>query len=83
MAQFENRDKLKKYLVENEIGAKVHYPIPLHLQEASKSLGYALGDFPASEIYGQKILTLPAHQFIKGEQIEFMLEKISSFYDSQ
>ena len=81
MAQFERRDELLKYLTENEIEAKIHYPVPLHLQEAAKELGYKSGDFPISETYSQKILTVPAHQFISREQIEFMLQQIHSFYD--
>lgn len=81
MAQFKRRDELIKYLLENEIEAKIHYPVPLHLQEAAKELGYKPGDFPISETYSLEILTIPAHQFITREQIEFMLQKIHSFYD--
>jgi dTDP-3-amino-2,3,6-trideoxy-4-keto-D-glucose/dTDP-3-amino-3,4,6-trideoxy-alpha-D-glucose/dTDP-2,6-dideoxy-D-kanosamine transaminase len=80
MAQFERRDELLNYLIDKEIEAKVHYPVPLHLQEAAKDLGYKQGDFPVSEAYCEKILTLPTHQFISNEQIEFMLEQIAKFY---
>lgn len=80
MAKFNNRDELLKYLVENGIEAKVHYPVPLHLQEAAKNLGYKEGDFPFAESYSKEILTLPAHQFITAEQISYTLNKIREFY---
>jgi aminotransferase EvaB len=44
-----NRDKLQKYLIKNNIDAKVHYPIPVHLQKAAKYLKYKKGDFPIAE----------------------------------
>ena len=80
MARVERRDELMRYLIENGIEAKIHYPVPLHLQEAAKDLNYKPGDFPVSETYGNEILTLPAHQFITIEQIEFMLDHIKEFY---
>jgi len=80
MARFEKRDELKKYLLENDIDVKIHYPIPLHLQEAAKNLGYKLGDFPVSETYGQEILTLPAHQFISTDLLEYTIFIIKKFY---
>ena len=81
MARFERRDELKKYLIENGIEAKIHYPVPLHLQEAAKGLGYKPGDFPVSETYGQEILTLPAHQFISIELLEYTISVIKKFYN--
>ena len=80
MARFEKRDELLNYLIGRGIEVKIHYPIPLHLQEAAKGLGYKRGDFPVSESYCEEILTLPAHQFITTEQIEFMLDQIHNFY---
>lgn len=80
MAQFERRDELLKYLIENGIEAKIHYPVPLHLQEAAEGLGYKPGDFPVSETYGHEILTLPAHQFISSDQLEYILKRIHEFY---
>ncbi|HPZ75261.1 MAG TPA: DegT/DnrJ/EryC1/StrS family aminotransferase, partial [Candidatus Pacearchaeota archaeon] len=45
VVQTENRDKLQNYLNENGIGTQIHYPIPPHLSEAYKYLGYKKGDF--------------------------------------
>ena len=80
MARFERRDELKKYLIENGIEAKIHYPVPLHLQKAAKDLGYKPGDFPMSETYGQEIITLPAHQFIDIDLLEYTISAIKKFY---
>jgi dTDP-4-amino-4,6-dideoxygalactose transaminase len=80
MACFERRDELLRFLIDRGIEAKVHYPIPLHLQKASAALGYKRGDFPVAEHQADHLITLPAHQFIKSEQIDYMLETIREFY---
>lgn len=80
MVQAKDRDKLLAYLESNGIEAKVHYPIPLHLQRCSAHLGYKAGDFPVTEALAQSIITLPAHQHLKEEQIDYMIAKIREFY---
>jgi dTDP-4-amino-4,6-dideoxygalactose transaminase len=80
MIKCESRDDLLQYLVANGVEAKIHYPIPLHLQKAAESLGYKMGDFPASEDYAQKIITLPAHQYLSSDQVEYVIEAIGNFY---
>jgi dTDP-4-amino-4,6-dideoxygalactose transaminase len=57
--QVANREKLQKHLGEAGIGTGIHYPIPLHLQSAYKSLGYREGDFPVSEKTAAHMLSLP------------------------
>jgi dTDP-4-amino-4,6-dideoxygalactose transaminase len=57
--QVQNREQLQKYLGELGIGTGIHYPIPLHLQNAYKSLGYREGDFPVAEKAASQILSLP------------------------
>ena len=47
--QVEEREKLIKYLADNGVGTAIHYPIPIHLQKASKFLGYKKNDFPIAE----------------------------------
>ena len=56
----ERRDDLLQHLINQGIEAKVHYPIPMHLQDAAKSLGYTAGDFPVTEIDAECVITLPA-----------------------
>ncbi len=80
--QVEQRDALLKHLNDAGIEAKVHYPIPLHLQNCCKNLGYKLGDFPVAEAQAKKIITLPAHQHLSRKQIDFTINKIKEFYQS-
>lgn len=82
MLLVERRDELYKYLLDHEIDAKIHYPIPLHLQKASEKLGYQRGDFPVAEKQAETIISLPIHQHLKDEEIDFMTEKVKSFYQS-
>jgi len=77
-----NRDGLLKHLLDNGIDAKIHYPIPLHLQAAAKYLGYKAGDFPVCEEHCRDIITLPVHQHLTEEQVAYMLEQVHSFYRS-
>ena len=51
-----------------------------HLQEAAKALGYKKGSFPVAEMQADKLITLPTHQFVNDDQIDFMIENISKFY---
>jgi dTDP-4-amino-4,6-dideoxygalactose transaminase len=80
MPRFKKRDALMKYLIKRGIEAKIHYPVPLHLQKASECLGYKHGDFPVAEIYSKEIMTLPAHQYITKDQIDYTLKTIKTFY---
>ena len=66
------RNKLLPFLRENGIEACIHYPIPLHLQQAAASLGYKKGDFPVAENQADEVITLPAHQHIEPEQLNFI-----------
>ncbi len=74
------RDKLKKYLIKNNIDAKVHYPIPIHLQKAAKFLKYKKGDFPVAEKLANTSLSLPVHEFIKKNHIKHVVNTIEKFY---
>lgn len=78
--QTKERDKLLDHLVKNGIEAKIHYPIPLHLQNAAKYLGYKEGDFPVHESQCRSIITLPVHQHLKDEEINYVTEKVKGFY---
>ena len=75
-----DRDNLLNYLIENDIEAKIHYPIPLHLQKCSAYLGYKKGDFPISEDQANSIITLPVHQHLESEHVEYMINTITNFY---
>ncbi len=77
-----NRNRLQKYLISNGIDAKIHYPIPMHLQPAAKYLKYKKGDFPKTEETCNSVLSLPVHEFITKKQMDFVINKIKKFYKS-
>lgn len=78
--QCENRDELQNFLIKAGIDAKVHYPIPMHLQPAAAEYGYKLGDFPVCERMANHTLSLPVHEFIKENELEYVVTKIKEFY---
>ena len=77
--QAEGRDELKMYLDEKGIPSMVYYPKALHLQDAYKSLGCKLGDFPIAERLTQNVLSLPMHTELDDEQMEYIVEAIKNF----
>nr|WP_321487503.1 DegT/DnrJ/EryC1/StrS family aminotransferase [uncultured Draconibacterium sp.] len=77
--QAEGRDELKMYLDAKGIPSMVYYPKALHLQDAYKSLGYKLGDFPIAERLTQNVLSLPMHTELDTEQMEYIVEAIKNF----
>jgi len=65
----ENRDQIIKGLTEKGIGCRIHYPVPVHLQEAYRSLGYGRGSFPVTELCAVQFLSLPMYPELSREQI--------------
>jgi dTDP-4-amino-4,6-dideoxygalactose transaminase len=80
MVQARDRDRLLAYLLDHGVEAKIHYPIPIHLQKAARRLGYAPGDFPVCERQAASILTLPVHQHLREDQLLFMVDTVQAFY---
>lgn len=76
-----DRDNLLSYLLDKGVDAKVHYPIPLHLQRCSAHLGYGEGDFPVTEQQAKSIITFPVHQHLEESQVEYMIDCVRSFYE--
>ena len=66
----EKREKLYSRLKENGISAAVHYPLPLHLQEAYRYLGWKKGDFPISEACSERLLSLPMFPELTTDEIK-------------
>ena len=77
----QKRDDLQRYLSENGINTGLHYPIPIHLQNAYKNLNLPNGDYPITEKVAQEILSLPMFPNLTVEQIEYVSEKVKNFYD--
>ncbi|PIQ89607.1 MAG: transcriptional regulator [Candidatus Omnitrophica bacterium CG11_big_fil_rev_8_21_14_0_20_42_13] len=74
------RNSLKEFLERSGIHTAVHYPIPLHLQQAYKYLGYKKGDFPKSEQASEQVLSLPLYPEMSQEQVMVVSDKIAEFY---
>jgi dTDP-4-amino-4,6-dideoxygalactose transaminase len=80
MLRVERRDELLAYLIDNGVEAKVHYPIPVHLQPAAADLGYKVGDFPVAEDDGRRLISLPAHQHLTRDEIDYAIATVRRFY---
>lgn len=63
-----DREALMAFLKDEGIGTGIHYPIPLHMQKAYDSLGYAPGDFPVCERVSAEIVSLPMFPQLTTEQ---------------
>jgi dTDP-4-amino-4,6-dideoxygalactose transaminase len=65
-----DRDELMRRLTEAGIGCGIHYPVPVHLQEAYRGLGYSVGDLPVAERSALQFVSLPMYPELTPEQIE-------------
>lgn len=73
------RDALEKYLNENGIGTNKHYPIPMHLQECYKDLGYKEGDFSIAEEISATELSIPMYYGMTDEEVDYVIGMINNF----
>ncbi len=71
------RDEVLRHLQERGIGCGVHYPVPVHLQQAYSHLGYGRGSFPVSEAIANEFLSLPMYPELSNEQIDYVIETIT------
>ena len=60
--------------------AAIHYPTPLHLQAPGRALGYGPGDFPVCERQAERMLTLPCHEYLTTQEIDYMVACVRGFY---
>ena len=74
------RDDFRGYLAEAGIGTEVYYPVPFHLQECFRHLGYKKGDFPESEAAAEKVLALPIYPELFPEMQEYVVEKTVRYF---
>lgn len=75
----ERRDEFQKYLNDNGIGTTIHYPIPMHMQEAYKELAISEGSLPLAEKISAEVISLPMWYGMEDEEINYVIEKINSW----
>jgi dTDP-4-amino-4,6-dideoxygalactose transaminase len=76
VVEVEDRSRVQAELHERGISTGIHYPIPVHLQQASASLGYKPGSFPHTERAAERILSLPMYAEMTEEQVEYVIEAL-------
>ena len=74
------RSHFQQFLGEGGIGTGIHYPVPLHLQKAYRSLGYKAGDFPVSEKAAEEIVSLPMYPGLEYDQQSAVGDRMDLFF---
>ncbi len=75
----DRRDELMNYLKDKEIGTIIHYPIPPHLSDAYKHLGYKKNDFPIAEKYANEVLSLPMYNGMTEKEQSYVINAINKW----
>lgn len=73
------RTELETFLNERGIGTNKHYPIPMHLQECYKDLGFKNGDFPIAEEISSTELSIPMYYGMTDQEIQYVIDSINEF----
>ncbi len=74
--QTDYRNELKKYLEEHGIESKIHYPIPIHQQKAAGKQE----SLTICEQQAKRILSLPVHQYLTEDEVDYVVENIGIFH---
>jgi len=74
------RDRLRAHLKDSGIETEIYYPVPLHVQECFRDLGYGPGDFPESEAAAASSLALPIYPELTADQQSAVVAAIAKFY---
>jgi dTDP-4-amino-4,6-dideoxygalactose transaminase len=74
-----HRDALKDYLAEYGVGTAIHYPVPIHLQDAYRVLGYRRGDFSVTEACADEILSLPMYPELREDEVREVSDLVRGY----
>jgi len=74
-----HRNELREFLQSGGIPTMIYYPVPMHLQNAYRHLGYKEGDFPVTEDLCNRVLSLPMHTELTEKQINYITDNIKEF----
>ncbi len=76
----DERDRLREHLLEQGVGALIHYPVPIHLQPAYRNRAPVhRGALPTTERLARRVLSLPMHPHLTAEQIDRVCEEINNW----
>ncbi len=75
----DKREQLRKYLADNSITTGIYFPIPLHLQEVYKELGYKIGDMPNAESLSNNSLAIPMFAELTDKEVDYIIDTINKF----
>ena len=74
-----DRDALRAHLAAHDIGTGVHYPVPIHLQDAYAHLGYHPGSLPITEQHAAQIVSLPMFAELADDQIDAVVAAMAQY----
>jgi dTDP-4-amino-4,6-dideoxygalactose transaminase len=77
--QADDRDGMRTHLDDTGVSTVVHYPIPIHLQDAYQDLGHSFVDFPVTEALAERLVSLPMFAEIEEDQVDYVARAVSSF----
>lgn len=83
IVQAERRDELQRYLLSRGVDTKVHYPIPIHMQDAAKGLADETRSFPTAERQMLRILSLPIYPELTPTQRDLVVDAVQEFYQAE
>ena len=75
-----NRNNLKEYLNDKGVSTGLHYPLPIHLQNAYKNLNYSIGEFKFSEHNSNNCLSLPMYPELTNDETEYVINCIKNYF---
>lgn len=78
-----HRDALREHLRTRGVGSDIYYPLPLHLQNCFRYLGFEKGAFPAAERAAAETLALPIYPELTDEQQDYVVSSIADFFSNK